>query len=130
MTTEIAAAQYLAEHLSYYATRKYAIYNPNNMPLENLPTIYGFNNGGSGSYRSGCILAEDGICLGSHMCSHQGYMVHDLGVIEGSRPDRHIDFQAHYPNGYKMDFVSKTDIDSHSSFQIVLQRALALSEDQ
>jgi len=55
------------------------------------------------------LLAEDGTALGSHLCSAEGYMPHDLGILDGSRPDRHEDFRAHYPDGYRMDFVRWND---------------------
>ena len=92
---------------------KYAIFNPQEKPLEELPVIYGFNNGGMSGFMHGQLLAEDGVGLGSHMCSHEGFMVGDLGIGEGSRPDRHEGFKEHYPEGYRMDFVSRDDVDNH-----------------
>lgn len=86
--------------------RNYAVYNPHGKPIEQLPVIYGFNNGGSPGWYSGCLLAEDGTSLGSHVCSDEWFMYGDLGIIEGSRLDRHEDFRAHYPDGYRMDFVT------------------------
>jgi hypothetical protein len=32
-------------------------------------------------------------------------MEHDLGILEGTRPDRHETFQKHYPDGYRMEFI-------------------------
>lgn len=41
-------------------------------------------------------------------------MLHDLGILEGTRPDRHEkDFKQHYPAGYRMEFVSRDEFDSH-----------------
>lgn len=105
----------------------WAVYNPHNKSLEDLPIIFGFNNGGSREWYSAVAIAEDGICLGGHVCSHEGYMPYDLGVIEGSRPDRHKDdYQKHYPDGYRMEFVPSDEIKTHE----LLQKAFKLNQEQ
>lgn len=48
---------------------KYVIFNPHDKPETELPVIYGFNNGGSDDWWYGCLIAEDGTGLGSHICS-------------------------------------------------------------
>jgi hypothetical protein len=106
MTTKAAEKLYLAMHELEMAGRKVAVFNPHNKPLEDLPVIYGFNNGGSSGWYSACLIAQDGTGLGGHVCSAEGYMWHDLGILEGTRPDRHEDFSRHYPDGYRMEFVS------------------------
>lgn len=126
MTTPQAAAYYLANHLAAWRDKGYAVFNPHDRPLEELPVIYGFNNGGSSGWYNGCLLAEDGTGLGGHICSHEGYMPHDLGVIEGSRPDRHEGFQKHYPDGYRMDFVPYAEVRSHER----LMAAIKLANEQ
>jgi hypothetical protein len=122
MTTKSAEAQYLREHLAQWKEKGYAVYNPENRPIEDLPVIYGFNNGGSPGWMYACLLAEDGEGLGSHICSHEGYMPHDLGVIEGSRPDRHEDFAKHYPQGYRMDFLGYDEVRSHAGLREALEK--------
>ena len=122
MTTERAAAAYLADHMQTWGGKGYATYNPNNLPVDDLPTIYGFNNGGSHQMLSGVLIAEDGECLGSHCCSAEGYMPHDLGVLEGSQADRHEHFRAHYPSGYKMDFVGMSDVKTHPGLEAAYQK--------
>jgi hypothetical protein len=122
MTTEAAAARYLAEHLVEWAGKGYAVFNPHNKPIEDLPVIYGFNNGGSPGWYSGVLLAEDGTGLGGHICSHEAYMPHDLGVTDGSRPDRHETFREHYPDGYRMDFIPGKDVLSHAGLEAAYQR--------
>lgn len=92
--------------------RQFAIYNPHNKPVEELPYIIGFNNGGREDWWYANLIAEDGMGLGSHLCSDEGFMPGDLGVIEGTRPDRHETFKEHYPDGYRMDFVSKRNVKS------------------
>ncbi len=105
MTTPEAAQRYLSNHLQKVSGRGWAVFNPHDLPVDDLPWIYGFNNGGSDSWFDATLLAQDGACLGSHICSHESYMPHDLGILEGSRPDRHETFQKHYPGGYRMAFV-------------------------
>lgn len=100
---------------------QYAVFNPYNKPVQDLPVIYGFNNGGSHEWYNGCLLAEDGTGLGRHVCSHEGFMTGDLGVLAGSRPDRHETFQKHYPDGYRMDFVSAKDVRTHPGLDAAYQ---------
>lgn len=110
MTTPAAAALYLARHRLAHEGRRWAIHNPHGMPIDSLPVIYGFNNGGDQGWWKGVIMAEDGTCLGGHICSHEGYMPADLGVLEGTRPDRHERFREHYPDGYRMEFIGMDDV--------------------
>jgi len=105
---------------------KFAVFNPKNLPVDSLPVIYGFNNGGSPSWLSGVLIAQDGTCLGSHICSHEGFMPGDLGVLEGSRPDRHEGFAKHYPDGYRMEFVRGADVRAHTG----LLEAFRLNQEQ
>lgn len=100
---------------------KWAVFNPHNKPVADLPVIYGFNNGGGPGWYSATLIAEDGTALGGHLCSDECYMPFDLGIIEGYRKDRHEGFQKHYPDGYRMVFVSYHDVESHEG----LQRAFA-----
>ena len=88
--------------------------------------IYCFSNVVGGGDGIAYAMAEDGTVLGSHWCSHESYVPNDLGVIEGSRPDRHEDYKKHYPNGYEMEFVRSTDIKNHKG----LQKAFALNTIQ
>ena len=94
---------------------EYAVFNPQDKPINDLPVIYGFNNGGSEGFMHGQLIAEDGTGLGGHLCTHEGFMLGDLGIRNGSRTDRHETFKKHYPDGYRMDFVSYNDVDSHEA---------------
>ena len=105
MTTPAAAWRYLSQHLDHTQGRAPAIHNPHNKLISELPFIYGFNNGGSPGWLGAVLIAEDGTHLGSHVCSDEGYMRHDLGILEGTRPDRHETFREHYPDGYRMAFM-------------------------
>ena len=96
---------------------KYVIHNPDNLPEKELPTIFGFNNGKIGnSDWQGVIVSEDGFMLGGHICSSEGFMFGDLGIIKGNEP-RHEIFRNHYPKGYKMDFVGYDDVSTHDKLQ-------------
>jgi hypothetical protein len=128
MTTPAAAAQYLNEHLRDWKDHEIAFYNPHGKPLAELPIIYGFNNGGSPGWYSGVLLAESGHCLGGHVCSAESYMMHDLGILDGARPDRHQTFREHYPDGYRMEFVPSGSIDPHQGLMAAYARHQELAK--
>ncbi len=108
MTTEAQRMKYNVEQLQKYGNTPAAHFNPNGLAIEELPIIYGFENGGwDERNREGILLAEDGTFLGSHICSSESFMLSDLGIVEGTREDRHETFKEHYPNGYVMKFVWK-----------------------
>ncbi len=106
----------------YIGSNNWEVYNPHNKSVDELPVIYGFNNGGSPGWWSGQLLAEDGEPLGGHVCSDEIYMEGDLGVHKGSRPDRHETFRKHYQDGYKMEFVSFDDVESHSGLMAAIKK--------
>jgi len=124
MTTEAAARLYEAQHLLDMEGRRIAVFNPHSKPIDELPVIYGFNNGGSPGWYSAVLIAEDGTYLGGHFCSSEAYMWHDLGILEGTREDRHEEFRAHHPDGYRMEFVGYDDAKDHPG----LQKAFELND--
>ena len=126
MTTAAAERIYEAEHLAEWGGKGYAVFNPHNKPVDELPFIYGFNNGGSRGWMQAVLVSQDGKWLGGHTCSAESYMPHDLGVVEGSRPDRHEEFRKHYPDGYRMDFVGHAEYAKHD----VLKAACELASKQ
>ena len=117
MTTQAAEALYEAQHVFKHEGRNVAVFNPNGLPAQDLPVIYGFNNGGSPGWMFAELLAADGTHLGSHCCSSEAYMPADLGVLQGTRPDRHETFKAHYTNGYRMEFVGHEFVDEHAGIK-------------
>lgn len=126
MTTPAAARLYLAEHQHKLEGKGWAIYNPHGKSLEELPVIIGFNNGGSPQWFSAVAIAEDGTFLGGHCCSHEGYMEGDLGILEGTSPDRHEkDYKKHYPDGYRMEFVPYELVDHHAKLKAAIEKAHA-----
>ena len=112
------------DRLAAWRAKGYAAFNPNGRPIEDLPVIYGFNNGGSPGLLDASLIAEDGEYLGGHICSHEGFMPGDLGVLEGHRPDRHDGFKAKYPDGYRMDFVPYGDVRGHAGLQAAFEKNL------
>lgn len=127
MTTLEASEKYEAEHLQSVSGRKVAIFNPNNLPVEELPRIYGFNNGGKPGWYQAVAIAEDGNELGQHVCSTENYMPSDLGILEGTADHRHVeDYQKHYPNGYVMEFVPFDKIKTHEKLTKAFELAKTL----
>lgn len=124
MTTREAAAMYEAQHVMSVSGRRDAIYNPHGKPVSDLPVIYGFNNGGSRDWLNACAIAADGTVLGGHICSSEAYIPHDLGVLEGTRSDRHAKYREHYPDGYRMEFVPYREMYAHAG----LMRAIELNK--
>ena len=129
MTTPRAEAYYLAKHRYETEGMKWAVFNPKSIPIEELPVIYGFNNGGRPGWYHAQLISEDGMGLGSHLCSSEGYMEHDLGILEGTRPDRHEGFQKHYPDGYRMEFVSSDKLKGHEGIDRAYELNQKLSQE-
>lgn len=74
-------------------------------------------------------LGEDGVLLGSHYCSCEGFVKGDLGVIEGTRPDRHKVYAKHFPEGYEMVFVPISELATHEGVEKAYQLHLKLCEE-
>jgi hypothetical protein len=105
---------YFAEHLLMAGGRPVSVVNPHNKPIEELPVIYGYSDGiKSPTCYLGKLIAEDGTELGEHICSNEAWMLRDLGILEGEGEFRRKDFEAHYPDGYRMAFVSEKDVPTH-----------------
>ena len=131
MTTQAAEALYLAIHQAELDGRPVAIYNPHDKPVEDLPVIYGYNNTPSvqgNPFCTGVIMAEDGTYLGGHASTNEGYMYHDLAILEGSRPDKHEEFRKHYSGGYRMEFVSHKDVLGHAGLTAAYEKNQAQAE--
>ena len=110
----------------------FAIHNPDDKPVNSLPTIYGFNNSGDngGNFNQGVLIAQDGTCLGTHLCSNEGFMLGDLGIIKKTRSDRHEEFKAHYPTGYKMDSVRSNDVAEHEALNKAIELNTRIAEKE
>jgi hypothetical protein len=96
--------------------------------MRTLPKIFCFSNGGAPGFMTAIAIAEDGKVLGSHMCSSEGWMPIDLGVIEGYRRDRHEEqYSVHYPDGYEMEWVPYNAIDTHEALTKAFDANAALA---
>lgn len=107
----------------------FAKFNPKGLPEAELPVIYGFNNGGGAGWMEGVLVAENGHYLGGHVCSSEGWMLNDLGIVEGARPDRHEKFREHFPDGYRMDFVPYAEVKKHAALMEAIEKASAKPQD-
>lgn len=67
---------------------------------DGAPIVYLFSNAISGDGVA-YAMAEDGTVLASHLCSHWGYMKHDLHDYreDGKR------MRDHYPDGYRIQIL-------------------------
>lgn len=126
MTTEAAARLDEAQHVYECQGNGLAVYNPHGKPVGDLPIIWGFINSHSAGGVHAMTLAEDGTELGGHFCSSPAYAPADLGLLEGSRPDRHERYRAHYPDGYRMSgLVQYDDVDACTGLQLAIKQAEA-----
>jgi hypothetical protein len=101
----------------------YAIFNPHNRAVQELPFILGFNNGGSPGFFHGVLISEDGKFLGSHVSSSDDWLLRDLGIFPGMRKDRHEVFRQHYPGGYRMVFVPYHEAPNHALLNQALKKS-------
>ena len=127
MTTPAAAALYEAQHVYEHEGRRVAVFNPQHRSVDTLPVIYGFNAGGPHGCMAAILLAEDGTRLGGHFCSSEAYMPSDLGVLEGTRDDRHEGFCKHYPEGYRMEFVGYDEVPRHIGLAAAIKLHAAIT---
>jgi len=79
----------------------------------NKPKIYSFSNVIGGGEGMAYAIAEDGTLLDGHWCSHESFVPGDLGVEEGTRPDRHEKYAKHYPDGHEMEFIPSKMVEKH-----------------
>lgn len=130
MTTKAAAEMYKAMHIAENENKDTVIFNPYSKPVNGLPVIYAFSNVIGGGDGQALAMAEDGLCLGEHWCSAEAYVPHDLGVLVGTRDDRHETYRAHYPDGYRMEFVPARDMKSHPGIAIAYELYQKLAASQ
>lgn len=71
--------------------------------------IYCFNNGESAFGAVALAVGDDGKCLASHICSHEGYMRHDLGITSTLK---HENYNTHFGEGnWELEWVD--DVENH-----------------
>lgn len=121
MTTPAQAALYEVLHLAQWEGKPFHVFNPQDKPLDELPIIIGFNNGGQMGWLEAVAIAQDGTILGGHICSSEAYMPHDLGLIEGARSDRFDEYCKHYPDGFRCEFVPHAKAKDHDGLKAAFQ---------
>lgn len=85
--------------------------------------IFGFNNGGSPRWLHAVAICEDGHVLAQHICSSEGFMLHDLGIEHSDW--KHDEYDKHCgPGNWEISWVPRDEIDSHEG----LKRALELNK--
>jgi hypothetical protein len=91
-----------------------------------LHTIYCFNNGGREGWMHAVAIADDGHCLAQHICSHEGYMRHDLGI---ESEWKHENYNKHFGAGcWQLEWVD--DPPNHKGLQKAFELNQALAELQ
>ena len=66
--------------------------------------IYIFSNGGEAGWMSAVAIADDGHCLAQHICSHEGFMAHDMGITSNWK---HENYNKHFGEGnWELEWVS------------------------
>ena len=87
--------------------------------------IFCFNNGGPREWLNAVAIADDGPCLAQHICSHEGFMAHDLGITSTWK---HENYNKHFGEGnWELEWVS--DIDSHPGLQAAFAMNKSLQEE-
>lgn len=66
-----------------------------------------------GNYISYAI-SEDGVILSNHLSSSEEWAKHDMGITS---PWKHEEYNAHYPQGWEIEFVSYENVASHNELQ-------------
>ena len=65
--------------------------------------IYVWCNSCSRDWHSALAMDEDGHVLAEHMCSHHGFIPHDMGIDEdGWKRD---DYEKAHPDGWTIEYV-------------------------
>ena len=79
--------------------------------------IYGFNNGGGNECYHAQAIGEDGVALGSHICSSEAFMPHDLGM-DGRSDWKHDNYNKHFGEGnWETEFIWTPNIATHEGLQ-------------
>lgn len=93
------------------------VYNPNEVPTEELPTIYGYKYRKikEGFYHC-ALLADDGTMLWYKHAPDDDHEEGELKIFrepEAYNPELRQKLSNHYPNGYTLEYVNEDDIAAH-----------------
>lgn len=92
----------------------YLVHNPHGKPVEELPIIYGaavadLKDLGVG----GKTITQEGMFLANWLSSNEEFLKSDLGIVEGGKASMKVLFDRVYPDGYRTEYVSLKDHDTH-----------------
>lgn len=103
-----------------------------------MPKVYVFVQNQSGPVHAGLVshvedggdvytlaMAEDGCVLSGHLSSSVEWARHDMGITSNWKHDK---YQAHYPNGYEVEWVESPLEHEGLQAAYALNQALASSE--
>lgn len=86
--------------------------------------IYAFNNGGSPGWLDAVAIADDGHVIGRHICSHEAFMRHDLGVTGDWE---HENYNKYFGAGnWEIEWVETDQINSHEALKAAIELNKAL----
>lgn len=86
--------------------------------ITQMHKIYAFNNGGSPGWLHAVALGDDGRVVAGHICSHESFMRHDLGV-SGSNW-KHEQYDKYYGAGnWSIEWVD--DPDTHEGLKAAIE---------
>lgn len=95
--------------------------------MSDKPKIYAFSNGGYPGFFQALAISEDGYVVGQHVCSHESWIPHDLGVTSEWH---HEGYQKHYPDGFEVVFVPYDDVVSHKGLQEAILKLESRMKDK
>lgn len=82
------------------------------MSGDKKPKVFVFCSSCAPGWHYAVAIAEDGTCLADHLCSHHGYIAHDMGISEeGWKRDL---YAAHYPDGFDVEWVPNPRSGQHA----------------
>lgn len=79
-----------------------------------LPKIYQFFNHLGPGTGDAYAISQDGEILGHHICSHEGFVPHDLEYRES--------YAKYYPDGYELEFVRIANLSTHDGLNEALKQ--------
>ena len=93
------------------------------------PKIFVFINGGQPEWYPVSALAEDGHFLAGHLCSHEGYVKHDMGFTSDWK---HEHYNKHYPDGWELVYVPPDRVKArdHEGLEAAYAKHLELGEKE
>ena len=95
--------------------------------MSHTPKIFVFCNGCQAEdWHVAQALAEDGHFLAAHICSDHGWIPHDMGITSDWK---HDSYQVHYPEGYELVLVAKTEVKTHEGIKAAYTKHLALAAE-